>query len=33
MFKMQDVAVWHQAVTKLKLGDNREFYFMKNAAV
>jgi hypothetical protein len=25
MFKIQAVALWHQAVTKLKLSDNRGF--------
>jgi hypothetical protein len=33
MFKKRAVAVWHQAVTELKLSDNRGFYYMKNAAV
>jgi hypothetical protein len=27
MFKIRAVAVWHQAITKLKLGDNRGFFF------
>jgi hypothetical protein len=28
MFEKQAVAVCHQAVTKLKLSDNRGFYYM-----
>jgi hypothetical protein len=28
MLKMQAVVVWHQAVTKIKLSDNRGFYYM-----
>jgi hypothetical protein len=27
MFEIQAVAVWHQEVTKLKLSDNRGFYY------
>ncbi len=28
MFEIKAVAVCHQAVTKLKLSDNRGFYYM-----
>jgi hypothetical protein len=33
MIKTWAVAVWHQAVTDLKLSDNRGFYYTMNAAV